>query len=182
MILNIIFALLVLGVAAAAFLIARKPNEFRVERSTLINAEAAAIFPYLNDLQKGQEWSPWVEMEPDANYQMSGPAAGVGATLTWNGKKTGAGKLTVTAAEAPSRVTMRLEFYKPMQAVNTCEYALKTEGAQTRMTWVMYGPNNLKGKIISLFIDCEKMCGDQFAKGLANLKTLVEKQPASKAA
>lgn len=37
---------------------------------------------------------------------------------------------------------------------------------------------------MSVFMDCEKMCGDQFVKGLGNLKTLVEgeKSPAQEEA
>jgi hypothetical protein len=33
----------------------------------------------------------------------------------------------------------------------------------------MYGKNNFVGKLVSLFMDCDEMCGPQFEKGLANL-------------
>ena len=33
----------------------------------------------------------------------------------------------------------------------------------------MYGKNNFMGKVVSLFMDCDKMCGPQFEKGLADL-------------
>jgi hypothetical protein len=33
----------------------------------------------------------------------------------------------------------------------------------------MYGKNNFMGKLVSLFMDCDKMCGPQFEKGLADL-------------
>jgi hypothetical protein len=33
------------------------------------------------------------------------------------------------------------------------------------------------GKIMGLFMDCDKMCGDQFLEGLANLKKIAEATP-----
>jgi len=39
----------------------------------------------------------------------------------------------------------------------------------------MYGPNPFMGKVMSIFIDCEKMVTAEFDKGLANLKALLEK-------
>ena len=176
----LIFVAVVIG--AVLFLASKKPDEFRVERSIAINAPREAVFPHMNNLEKGQEWSPWVEMEPDADYKFEGPKEGVGAQLSWDGKKTGKGKLEIKESEAPEHVRIRLEFYKPMQAVNTCEYILEPAGDQTKVIWKMYGPNNLMDKCMSLFMDCEKMCGDQFEQGLQNLKNLIEKSPESKAA
>ena len=36
----------------------------------------------------------------------------------------------------------------------------------------MYGKNNFMGKAMSLFMDCDKICGPQFEKGLADLGTV----------
>jgi hypothetical protein len=33
----------------------------------------------------------------------------------------------------------------------------------------MYGKNNFVGKVFSLFMDCDKMVGPQFEKGLVSL-------------
>ena len=51
----------------------------------------------------------------------------------------------------------------------------RTEGGQTVVTWSMAGKNNLMGKIFGLFMDCEKMIGSQFEKGLASLKSVAER-------
>jgi len=37
------------------------------------------------------------------------------------------------------------------------------------VTWAIYGKNNFIGKVMILFVDCDKMCGPQFEKGLADL-------------
>ncbi len=39
----------------------------------------------------------------------------------------------------------------------------------------MKGKNNFTGKIFGLFLDCEKMAGGQFEKGLASLKSVAKK-------
>ena len=59
---------------------------------------------------------------------------------------------------------------------STAEFNLKPEGSGTVVTWSMYGPNQFIGKVMGLFMDCEKMCGDEFNKGLAKLKNVVEKK------
>ena len=40
----------------------------------------------------------------------------------------------------------------------------------------MYGKNNFMFKAVGLFMDCDKMVGPDFEKGLVNLKTVVAKQ------
>ena len=182
MIFESIALIVVIALGGVVFLALRKPDEFRVKREGLIDAPASAVFPYLNNLEKWQIWSPWVAMEPDANYVFEGPIEGVGAVLFWEGKKTGKGKMTIIESVPDNLVRFRLEFFKPMQAVNTCDYTLSAQGDQTRFDWEMYGPNNFKGKILSVFMNCEKMCGDQFEKGIASLKTIVEKAPSDQKA
>jgi len=38
----------------------------------------------------------------------------------------------------------------------------------------MSGKNNFVGKVFGLIVDCDKMIGGQFEKGLAQMKSLVE--------
>jgi Polyketide cyclase / dehydrase and lipid transport len=174
MVLQIIIGLIALGVLYVLAMALRKPDEFRVKREGIIDAKAADIFPYLYNLQKGQLWSPWVAMDPAADYVFEGSIEGENAVLTWDGKKSGKGKLTIIETKPDALVRMRLEFFKPMKAVNICDYTLLPEGGKTRFTWEMYGPNNFMGKVMSVFMNCEKICGDQFEKGIANLKAIVE--------
>ena len=41
----------------------------------------------------------------------------------------------------------------------------------------MVGKNGFKGKAIHLFMNMDKMIGDQFDKGLAKMKAVVEAEP-----
>ena len=57
------------------------------------------------------------------------------------------------------------------------QFTFTPEGDGTKVTWAMQSPQPFIAKLVGLFIDCEKMCGDSFLEGLANLKKVVE-QPA----
>lgn len=175
---KIIALTLVLAVTAFLGLAAMQPDDFNISRNLVINAPAAEIFPHINDLEKSQKWSPWVEMDPEAKYALEGPKAGVGAIVHWDGEKSGKGSMTLTESRAPGFVKFRLDFLKPMEATNTAEFTLtpSTEGAGTLVTWTMSGHNTFLGKVMSLVMNCDKMVGDQFEKGLNNLKALTEKK------
>jgi hypothetical protein len=63
-----------------------------------------------------------------------------------------------------------------MQATNTATFNFTPDGDQTTITWAMTGTNNFVGKVMGLIMNCDKMVGGQFEKGLADLKTIVEAQ------
>lgn len=157
-------------------LIAMQPNQFRVERSLMINAPAAKIFPQVNQLQNWNAWSPWMKLDPQAKNTFEGPAAGDGAKLSWNGNdKMGQGSMTITESYPNQLVRFRLDFVRPFKGTSTAEFTFVPSGDQTRVTWVMYGENNFMAKAISLVMDCEKMVGGYFDEGLHNLKNITEK-------
>ncbi len=174
--LKIILVVLAAAIAVVLILAAMKPNEFRVERNILINAPVAAVFEQVNDPRKANGWMPWLKADPNAKVVYEGPAVGVGAASYWNGNKNvGEGRMTIIESR-PELVKTKLEFFKPFKAVNTGEFALAPEGKATRLTWRMYGPSNFLNKVMSVVMNCDKMIGSQFEKGLAELKSRLEKK------
>ncbi|HRK62237.1 MAG TPA: SRPBCC family protein [Candidatus Omnitrophota bacterium] len=173
---KIILIGLVIAIAGFAAAAAMQPNEFRVERSLAIDAPAEKIFPYLNDPRKMNDWSPWAKLDPEMKQTYEGSEIGAGAICSWVGnKKVGEGRQTITESIPNELVRTKLEFFKPMQAVNTADFLLKNENGQTVVTWSMYGPNNFIGKAMGLLMNCNKMVGDQFEQGLNSLKAITEK-------
>jgi uncharacterized protein YndB with AHSA1/START domain len=127
-------------------------------------------------LHNWEAWSPWAKLDPNAKPAFSGADAGAGAAMAWDGNnRVGTGKMTITESQPGSLIRFRLDFQKPMKATNTAEFTFRAEGGQTVVTWSMAGKNNLPGKVFGLFMDCEKLCGCQFEKGLASLKFVTEK-------
>ena len=67
-----------------------------------------------------------------------------------------------------------------MEGSTEVQFTFAPEGAGTKVTWAMQGKKPFIGKIMGLFMDCEKMCGDDFEKGLANLAKVVAGGPVVK--
>ncbi len=61
-----------------------------------------------------------------------------------------------------------------MEGVATVDFTFKPQGGKTIVTWSMYGKNNFMGKAFGLIMNCDKMIGRDFEKGLASMKALVE--------
>ena len=170
---KILLALVVL-IFVFVIVVALRPADFRVARSATIAAAPAALFEQVNDLHKFQDWNPWAKIDPAAQMTYSGPPSGVGAGYNWAGNsEVGEGTMTITESRPGELVRCRMEFRKPFAATNTAEFTFQAEGDQTVMTWSMSGANNFMGKAVSLFLDCDKMVGPQFEKGLENLRAVV---------
>lgn len=177
MIAKILIGLAVL-LTGLAVVISMRPDDFRVSRSATMQATPQAIFEQVNDLRKGQAWSPWVKLDPTCKYTFEGPAAGVGSSVQWSGNNdVGEGKQTIVESRPGERVGMKLEFVRPFAGTNDVEFTFKPEGTGTLVTWTMSGKNNFMSKAVGLVMDCDKMCGDFFVQGLASLKGIVEVAP-----
>ena len=74
-------------------------------------------------------------------------------------------------------IRIKLDFVRPLAGSSDVEFTFQPEGDQTAVTWCIAGKNNFLAKAVGLFMDCEKMTGDQFEKGLANMKSIVGKSP-----
>lgn len=151
-------------------IVALRPSEFRVTRSAVVRARPEVVFEHVNDLHKWETWSPWAKLDPNARTQYEGPPSGVGAAFSWAGNnQIGEGKMTITESRPHERIGFQLEFVKPFKGSNVAEFTFQPQGEQTLVTWTMSGRNNMISKAVGLFLDCDKMVGGQFEKGLAQL-------------
>lgn len=156
-----------------------KSPHYRVERSLAIAAPPAVLFDYFNNHRKFNEWNPFSKMDPEARITYSGPEAGVGAVSSWAGEQTGEGSATITESKPGELIRQRMDWRKPMEGVSTVEFTFKPDGDKTVVTWAMYGESDYAGKLVSLFMDCESMCGPVFESGLSDLAKLVAPAPAA---
>ena len=166
----------VIAVAVVAVLVyaATKPDKFGVQRAASIGAPPEKIFPLIDDLHAHTSWSPF-EKDPNMKRTHSGAARGKGAVYEWEGnRQVGAGRLAIIHS-TPSKVTMALDMLKPFEAHNVVEFTLEPKGGSTNVTWAMRGRQRYMAKLMSTFINCDKMVGSQFEEGLGKLKALAEK-------
>ncbi len=171
-----IAAIVIVTIAGLLLFAATKPDSFRIERSANINASPEKIFALITDFHTWTQWSPWENIDPNLKRSYAGPASGNGAVYAWTGNNDiGAGRMEILNTTSPSNVVIQLDFFKPFKAHNTAEFNLKRNGSMTEVTWAMYGPSPYLSKIMSLFFSMDKMIGGNFETGLANLKTIAER-------
>lgn len=166
-----------LGVVVAVILMiaAFKPNTFTITRVITISAPAATIFPLVNDLTAWTQWSPWMKIDPNMKVTFEGPTSGEGAIHGWSGNSdVGVGRMTITKSVPNQQILIQMDFLEPMPGVATAEFNLKPIDNETVVSWSMSGKNNFFSRIICIFMDMDKMIGDQFEKGLKEIKSIAE--------
>lgn len=173
--LRVLAVLLAILVTALVAYIATRPDSFRIQRSLSIKAPPERIFPLISDFRAWPAWSPWEKIDPALQRTYGGAPSGVGAVYEWSGNKNvGKGRMEILEQTPPSRLVIKLDFLEPFEGHNTAEFSLRPSGDATEVTWAMYGPNTLLGKVMGIFFSMDRMLGGQFDTGLANLKAASE--------
>jgi hypothetical protein len=174
--LNIILIALAAIVVALVVVVSLQPSQFRVVRNTTISGPAPAVFAQVNDFHKWEAWNPWGKIDPAMTQAYEGAPAGTGAVYSWIGnREVGEGRMRIIESRPSDLIRINLEFFKPFAGNSIAEFTFKPEGNQTAVTWSMTGTNNFTAKAIHLFMNMDKMIGGQFEKGLAAMKSIVEK-------
>jgi hypothetical protein len=153
----------VLVVVAILVFAATRPDTFRIERATRINAPPEKIFAQINDFRNWRVWSPWETKDPQMKRGYGGAAAGKGAAYEWDGNSSvGKGRMEIAESTPPRLVRIKLDFLKPMEGHNIAEFTMVPGGGATEVTWVMSGPVAYPAKIIQMFISMDRMVGGDF--------------------
>lgn len=150
------------------------PSSVSVSRTIVIAAAPEEVFPYLNNFENFNKWSPWAEIEPDAEYHFEGPAEGVGARVSWVGEEVGSGTQEITLSTPFERVEVALDFGS--QGTADAVYEINIVEGGTEVTWGFSTDvgMNLVGRYFNLMM--EKWVGGDYERGLANLKAIVESE------
>jgi hypothetical protein len=178
-IIAVVAVVLAFAIAVVFILASTKPDSFSVRRSAVMQAKAETIFPLVNNFHQWANWSPWENRDPALKRSYSGPESGRGAVYAWDGNKNvGSGRMEILDASSPSKITIKLDFFKPFEAHNTAEFTMLPQndvaGATTTVNWVMHGPAPFMHRVMQVFMNLDKMIGKDFEAGLANLKKLAE--------
>jgi carbon monoxide dehydrogenase subunit G len=175
-IVGILVGIIAVGIAGVLAYAATKPDTFRVQRAASIKAPPEKIFPLLNDLHNFASWSPYEKKDPAMKRTHSGAPSGKGAIYEWDGdKNVGSGRLAIAESSPPSKVTLDLDMLTPLKAHNIVEFTLEPKGDSTNVTWAMNGRVPYVAKIVHVFLNVDRMVGQDFEAGLANLKAIAEK-------
>jgi polyketide cyclase/dehydrase/lipid transport protein len=174
-IIAVIAVILAIVIAIVLILALTKPDSFRVQRATTIRAPAENIFPLINDFHQWRVWSPYEHKDPAMKRTYGGADSGKGAVYAWDGdKNVGSGRMEILDSSAPSKIVIKLDFFKPFEGHNTAEFTMLPQGDATHVTWLMHGPAPFMSRVMQVFINFDNMIGKDFEVGLANLKKSAE--------
>jgi uncharacterized protein YndB with AHSA1/START domain len=174
-IIAIIAIVLAIAIAIVLILAAGKPDKFSVQRGTIMKTPPEKVFFLINDFHQWGTWSPWENKDPAMKRSFSGAERGTGAVYAWEGNKNvGSGRMEILDASTPSKIVIKLDFFKPFEGHNTAEFTMLPQGDATSVNWVMHGPAPFMSKVMQVFMNIDKMIGKDFEAGLANLKRLTE--------
>lgn len=158
------------------------PGAAHVERSISIDAPPSTVFGLVNGFREFNQWSPWFDRDPEAQYTYAGPDSGVGAKMSWTSDQpdVGSGSQEIVASEPYGSVRMILDFGE--QGIADSYFELVPGDTGTRVTWgfdTELGRNPI-ARYFGLFFD--SLIGPDYESGLANLKKLAESLPEPPAA
>lgn len=140
------------------------PGTWSAEASIQIDAEAAEVFPFLNDLRRWDRWTNW----GDLDSELSSPSGGVGASRSWDDPNFGSGSVTITSSGPPTFVRYEVEIEGGASVGG--ELRIEALGGASRVTWREegdFGRNPLMGYVARGMAESQ---GAQLAEGLEKLR------------
>ncbi len=168
---------IIIGVALIAALFVKKDMD--AVREVTINKPKQEVFNYVKYLKNQEAYSKWESMDPAMKKSYRGTDGMVGFVSAWDSEKddVGKGEQEIKKIIEGERMDTELRFLEPMESTATS--AITTESVSqtaTKVKWSFHGRMAYPFNLMGLFMNMEKMIGDDFQTGLNNLKTVLEKQ------
>jgi hypothetical protein len=169
---SLLLVLVIAGILIAAGFASPKMD---VTREIIVNAPVASVFPHINNSEKANAWMPWAASDPSLKMNYSGPAEGVGSKASWESTgDMGTGEALVVDSVPNEYVKTKLTFVKPFQMEEMATLSVAPVEGGTKVSWNAVAEKPYLFRVVGLFMDCDKMVGGEFEKGLASLKTKLE--------
>jgi hypothetical protein len=142
----------------------------------VIHKAPSVVFEYLNDSEKTNDWVPWKSSDPEMKMSYEGPKAGVGSKAVW----TSAGPMGIGSSEIVESipfqfVKFKLIYIEPMSMEQSATLQVLAMDSSSKVIWSVAGENPFIGRLFFKIFGVENQVSQEFAKGLMNLKLLVEK-------
>lgn len=152
-------------------------KEYQVKKEVTINLPIQQVFDYIKLLKNQDNYSKWNMLDPNMKKSYKGTDGTVGFVSHWESDKedVGWGEQEIKKIDEGKRIDFELRFIKPFESTSN---AFMTTTAlspnQTKVEWGFDGKMVYPTNLFLLFMDMEKMIGDDLQTGLNNLKKLLE--------
>lgn len=172
-ILIVLVILIAIPLVAALFV----KKDYTVEREVTIHKPKQEVFDYVKYLKNQDNYSKWAMMDPDMEKTYRGTDGTEGFVSAWNSDKedVGSGEQEIRKITEGQRIDFELRFFKPFESVSPAYMTTRaTSEDQTKVTWGFEGHMNYPMNLMMVFVDFEKVIGDDLQTGLDNLKEILE--------
>jgi uncharacterized protein YndB with AHSA1/START domain len=177
---NIIFTILIAlaGLIALLLIIALfLKKELIIVKSIVVNRSKPEVFDYVKHIKNQDNYSKWNMADPAMKKDYKGTDGTVGFVYYWdsNDKNVGKGEQEIKKISEGERIEMEIRFIKPFEGVAQVYMATETADLGTNVTWSFTNKMKYPSNVIQLFMNMEKMLGNDLQTGLNNLKNNLEK-------
>ncbi|MCB9251210.1 MAG: SRPBCC family protein [Flavobacteriales bacterium] len=173
-ILIVIVSIIALFLITALFV----KKDYSVEREVVISKPTQEVYDYVKFLKNQDNYSKWNQMDPNSVKTYTGTDGEVGFISAWDSKMddVGAGEQEIKKLANGERIDWELRFKRPFESTEQAYMVTSSaEEGKTNVKWGFKGHMDYPMNMMLLFMDFEKMIGDDLQTGLNNLKTVMEK-------
>lgn len=153
-------------------------KEYSVQRDITIAKPNAEVFDYIRHLKNQSQYSKWVMMDPNAKMDFRGEDGTVGFVSAWDSqmKEVGKGEQEIKAITG-TKMDLEIRFYRPFESVASASMeSAAVDSSTSKVSWSFHGNMNYPMNVMLLFMNMDKMLGDDISTGLTNMKAVLEKQ------
>lgn len=150
-----------------------QPRTATLERSIVIDADSATVFPQLSSLRNFVTWNPWTRKDASIRQTFGGEDGTIGSTYSWKGNRSvGEGVMTITGVEPYGLVTMTMDFGHRGNA--RAAFITEDVDGKTNVTWRFESEmgNALRRGLMTRMM--KNFVGKDYEQGLKNLKEKME--------
>lgn len=154
-------------------------KEYAVGREITINKSKPQIFDYIKYVKNHDNFTKWAMMDPGMKKSYRGTDGTPGFVSAWESdhKKVGKGEQEIKSISEGEEIDFKLRFIKPFPGEADAFMRTQTVGAdKTKINWGIKSKMNYPMNLMLLFMNMDKIIGNDLQTGLVNLKALVEKK------
>jgi hypothetical protein len=177
-ILKKIVLVIVVIIAAVLIIALFVDKKYTAESEIIINKPKHIVFDYVKNIKNQNQYSKWNKMDPNSKMEYQGTDGTVGFISSWDSenKNVGKGEQEIKKIEEGKQLDMEIRFKRPFES--TCTAYMATDSIsenKTKVKWGFAGAMPYPFNIMRLFMNMEKMIGNDLQEGLVNMKEILEK-------
>lgn len=169
-----ILGLVVVLLIVAAFV----KKDYSVVSKINIKRAKPQVFEYLKLLKNQDYFSKWAMMDPNMKKEYRGKDGTEGFVSSWDStnKNVGKGEQEIKKITESERIDFEIRFIKPFSGLANAYMTTQTVSEnETLVNWGFHSQMKYPMNLMLLFMNMEKMIGNDLSTGLRNLKNILEK-------